>query len=194
MRDLEIRGAGNILGAQQHGYMESVGYDLYMKLIENAVREEKGEKINKVDTIISLDVSEHIPEKYIEKEEIRIEIYKKIANITSKEDFDDLYDELLDRFSDIPKAVENLMRISMIRNRAALLGISEIKQNDNLIIFYINEFAYEKMVAIMPQNKGRIFFSAGQRPYVSIRLSKDEEIINAVYDIICQLENIEKAE
>ena len=189
MRDLEIRGAGNILGAQQHGYMESVGYDLYMKLIENAVREEKGEKINKVDTIISLDVSEHIPEKYIEKEEIRIEIYKKIANITSKEDFDDLYDELLDRFSDIPKTVENLMRISMIRNRAALLGISEIKQNGNMILFYINEFAYEKMVAIMPQNKGRIFFSAGQRPYVSIRLSKDEEIINVVYDIICQLEN-----
>ncbi len=189
MRDLEIRGAGNLLGAQQHGYMESVGYDLYMKLIENAVREEKGEKINKLDTIISLDVSEHIPENYIKNEEIRIEIYKKIANITSKEDFDDLYDELLDRFSDIPKTVENLMKISMIRNRASLLGISEIKQNENIIIFYIDEFAYEKMIAIMPQNKGRIFFSDGNRPYVSIKLKKGEGVISLAYNIICQLEN-----
>lgn len=191
MRDLEIRGAGNLLGAQQHGYMESVGYDLYMKLIENAVREEKGMKINKLDTIITLDVSEHIPENYIENEEIRIEMYKKIANITSNEDFDDLYDELLDRFSDIPKTVENLMKISMIRNRASHLGISEIKQNDNLILFYINEFAYEKMVAIMPQNKGRIFFSGGNRPYVSIRLKKGEQVIATAYEIICQLENVE---
>ena len=127
MRDLEIRGAGNILGRSQHGHMQAVGYDMYCKLLETAVRERKGEEVShKEETTVRLSVDAYIPSDYIMNEQGKIEIYRRIAAIGSTSDLKDLEDELRDRYGDILPPVRNLLRIALIRSVAANLDISSI--------------------------------------------------------------------
>ena len=134
MRDLEIRGAGNLLGAEQHGEMADIGYDLYVKFLDEAIQKLKGVKREEVvDTLIELNVDGFIPKRYIEDEEQKIEVYKRISAIETKSDYSDILEELLDRFGDVPKQVMNLLKISYIKSLASRGKISSIKQFDDTI-------------------------------------------------------------
>ncbi|MBE6835498.1 MAG: transcription-repair coupling factor [Ruminococcaceae bacterium] len=140
MRDLEIRGAGNILGAQQHGYMAAVGYDMYIQLLNEAVGKKKGEKIkNEKECLIDLQIDAHIPESYISSIPQRLSVYRRIADIRSEEDRLDCIDELEDRFGKIPESVMGLMDVSLLRNTASENGIYEIGQKGEVIYLYMRE-------------------------------------------------------
>ncbi len=136
MRDLEIRGAGNLLGVKQHGHMEAVGYDMYCKMLNEAVKNQKGiPTITDFTTVIDLDVDAFIPASYIVNETQKLDIYKRIAGIENVKERDDMKDELLDRFGEIPKSVDNLLRIALIRMAAHALYITEIKGKNERITF-----------------------------------------------------------
>lgn len=138
MRDLEIRGAGDILGAEQHGHMAQVGYDLYCKLIDIAVREARGEKIKPTfDTVMEIPIDANIPKKYIARETGRMEMYKHIAAITDIDSFRDVQDELIDRYGDIPRCVQNLLDIALCKSRASRLGILSftVKKGEAKLVF-----------------------------------------------------------
>ncbi len=136
MRDLEIRGAGNLLGVQQHGHMEAVGYDLYCKMLNEAVQTLKGVRtVEDFTTLIDLDVDAFIPPAYIMNEVQKLDIYKRIAGIENLRERDDMKDELLDRFGEIPKSVDNLLRIALIRVGAHRLYMTEVKGKNGRITF-----------------------------------------------------------
>lgn len=136
MRDLEIRGAGNLLGVRQHGHMEAVGYDMYCKMLNEAVQNLKGAKtVQDFTTVIDLDVDAFIPQEYIVNEVQKLDIYKRIAGIENSKERDDMKDELLDRFGEIPKSVDNLLRIALIRVSAHRLFLTEIKGKNERILF-----------------------------------------------------------
>lgn len=136
MRDLEIRGAGNLLGRKQHGHMEAVGYDLYCKMLNEAVKHLKGEE-QEVDftTTIDLDVDAYIPPSYIMNEVRKLDIYKRIAGIEDRAESEDMKEELLDRFGELPRSVENLLRIALIRQQAHKLYLSEVQGKNELLTF-----------------------------------------------------------
>lgn len=135
MRDLEIRGAGNILGSQQHGHMAVIGYDLYVKMLNDAIRKVKGEQIEEeLEVEIDLSVNAYIPDYYIDDELIKLEMYKKIACIENKDDLSEVQYELEDRFSDIPKPVETLLNIAYIKSMCKKLKIEKVRQVKNEII------------------------------------------------------------
>lgn len=139
MRDLEIRGAGNLLGVEQHGHIEAIGYDLYVKFLNEAVKRLKGEIVEEhVNTTIDIKVDGYISSRYIEDEEQKIEVYKKIASISDIEDYRELLDELIDRFGDVPKAIENLMDISYIRFLGSKNNIKTIYQIDKFVALEFN--------------------------------------------------------
>lgn len=130
MRDLEIRAAGNLLGAEQHGHMQAVGYDLYCKMLDEAVKEEKGiKKQEDFETTIDLELNAFIPGTYIPNEYQKLDIYKRIAAIESQEEYEDMMEELLDRFGEPPKAVQNLLAIASLKALAHRVYIREIKQS-----------------------------------------------------------------
>jgi len=136
MRDLEIRGAGNLLGVRQHGHMEAVGYDLYCKMLNEAVQNQKGEAVAEdFATLIDLDVDAFIPPSYIVNEVQKLDIYKRIAGIENKNERDDMKDELLDRFGEIPKSVDNLLRIALIRVTAHKLYMTDVRGKNERLVF-----------------------------------------------------------
>ena len=129
MRDLEIRGAGNLLGAEQSGHMESVGYDLYCKMLSEAVKEARGiEQEEDFETVVDLSVDAYIPDSYIPSEFQKLEAYKRIAGIFDKNDFDDITDELFDRYGELPASVVNLMRVAELKAAAHRASLTEIKE------------------------------------------------------------------
>lgn len=139
MRDLEIRGAGNLLGAEQSGHMEDVGYDLYCKMLTEAVNEAKGiEEEDDFETSIDIKADAFIPQTYISNEKQRLEIYKKIAAVEDEAQRDEILEELIDRFSDPPKSVQNLLYIARLKAQAHRLYFTEIKQlgNEMQLSFY----------------------------------------------------------
>ncbi|MBQ3284929.1 MAG: transcription-repair coupling factor [Ruminococcus sp.] len=177
MRDLELRGAGNILGAEQHGHMEDVGYDMYIKLLGEAVREEKGEQpedVEERDCLIDIQVQAHIPENYIESLSNRLDAYRRIADIRSPEDARDVIDELVDRYGDVPDSVMGLIDIALVRNRAAAMGIYEIRQNDTNLMLYLSDIRRREVPELIAQLPGRAMLSAGGKPYIAVRLQKGE--------------------
>lgn len=138
MRDLEIRGAGNLLGAKQHGHMQAVGYDLYCKMLNEAVKQLKGISVSEdFNTTVDLDVDAFIPSAYIVNEVQKLDIYKRIAGVESQSECDDMREELLDRFGEVPAAVENLLRISMIRVKAHRLFVTDVKGRNGEIQFLL---------------------------------------------------------
>ena len=178
MRDLEIRGAGNILGPEQSGFMLSVGYDMYLQLLEEAVLEERGEKVTKpAECAADLSVSAAIPDRYIPQAEQRMDLYRRIANLRSEEEADDLTDELIDRYGDPPRQVNNLIAVALMRAVAAKNGISEITQKGATLTFLLSDFDLERISALCggEKYKGRVLFSAGSMPYLSLRLKKGED-------------------
>lgn len=171
VRDLELRGAGNIMGAQQHGHMESVGYDMYLKLLGEAVSEERGEtkEANDLDCLIDISVDAHIPESYVESLTLRLDVYRRIADIRSADDSADVKDELRDRFGEIPKSVQGLIDIALIRNKANSKGIYEIRQNENALLLYVKEIKSPEVADLLIALNGKAMLSAGTKPYLSVK-------------------------
>lgn len=193
MRDLELRGAGNLLGAEQSGHMEAIGYDLYIKILEEAVSELKGEpKMQKSDCTVDIAVSAFIPDDYIPSPEMRIDVYRKIAAIEGEDDRDDLADELLDRFGDLPQTVENLINISLARCTACTCGIKLIEQKAGLICFYPDKVDARActMLAASEKLRGRIMLSLGGKPHVAYRVGKNEGGLSAVNTVLGEYEKI----
>jgi transcription-repair coupling factor (superfamily II helicase) len=187
MRDLEIRGAGNILGAEQSGHMMSVGYDMYLKLLEEAVTEEKGEKVPvKPECSADLAVSANIPDTYVESAEQRMDLYRRIALIRTEEDADDMTDELIDRFGDPPKSVNALIQIALLRGEAADTGISEISQKQGRLIFGMSDFEMERVSRLytLPKYNGRVKIEAGTSPAVSLRLRPGDRTLETAITFV----------
>ncbi len=182
MRDLEIRGAGNLLGAEQHGHMEAVGYDMYMKLLSEAVIEEKGEKVktNQKECLIDIRIDAHIPEDYIESLSQRLYVYKRIADIKSKEDSLDVIDELIDRFGEPPAGVEGLVKVALLRNMAAAMGIYEIGQNNNSLLLYVEEIDMQKVALLVKGMRGRILVSKGPKPYITVKKASGQSPLDTL--------------
>ena len=179
MRDLEIRGAGSLLGNRQHGHMESVGYEMYLKLLEEAVAEEKGERKpqeREKECLIDLPVDAGIPTDYITSTPIRLEMYKTIANIRSDADANDVYDELTDRFGIPPAPVYGLVEIALMRNTAMKLGIYEIKQKGVAVNFLVEDVKVEYLVALNEKMRGRATFKSGVKPCISVRVDNGNPI------------------
>lgn len=179
MRDLEIRGAGSLLGNKQHGHMEAVGYDMYLKLLADAVAEEKGEKKEEQEEkecLIDLPIEAHIPESYISSTPQRLSMYKRIAAIRSDADANDVYDELRDRFGAQPEAICGLVEISLLRNVAIKLGVYEITQRNGSVLFYMNEPDINLVMALNREMKGRVLLSAGKKAYIAVKLGYESSL------------------
>ena len=172
MRDMEIRGAGNLLGSQQHGHMEAVGYEMYLRLLSEAVNEEKGGVSAERDAecLIDLQVPAHIPESYIGTNAQRLDVYRRIADIRTHEDSLDVYDELIDRFGEPPEAVQGLIDVALLRNMAASAGIYEVKQQQDTLLLYQRKLNMETGARMNAAMKGRVMISAGAKPYFAVRV------------------------
>ncbi len=186
MRDLELRGAGNILGGEQHGHMADVGYDLYLKLLGQAVSEEKGEPILKsdIECLVDVQIGAHIPEKYIPNVNQRIDIYRRISDIRSKEDASDVTDELIDRFGEPPESVLGLIDVAIIRSTAASLGIYEIRQQNNKFLLFadnLDEKLLEKFIKTMGS---KITIKSSGKPHICVNIDKENSIINNLKEIL----------
>ncbi|MCL2565235.1 MAG: transcription-repair coupling factor [Defluviitaleaceae bacterium] len=194
MRDLEIRGAGNLLGESQHGHMDSVGYDMYCRLLSEEVSRLKGIMPEEIfETYIDLEFTAYIPADYISNEEQRLEIYKKISLIRDKNDYLDVQEELLDRFGDLPKAVMNLMDIAYMKAKANKVGVISItekgaEKGKNIIITFKND-AQADPVKIMElcQKEHHLSFTVANNPFITYRLkgelaADDIEALTEVFD------------
>lgn len=181
MRDLEIRGAGNVLGPEQSGHMMSVGYDLYLKLLEEAVQEEKGETPKpRVDCAAELLLSANLPSDYVPDAGQRIDLYRRIALIRTEEQRSDMLDELIDRFGEPPEETTALLDIALLRSQASEKGIAEIKQQDGRLLLTFAETDFVRLSALCGNAafKGRLLLNAGSSPYLSLRLEKTEKAMD----------------
>ena len=174
MRDLEIRGAGNLLGAEQSGHMMSVGYDMYLKLLDEAVLEERGEKPKEIDCTADLNVTANVDKEYVSRGEERMDLYRRMAAIRSQEDADDLLDEIIDRYGEPPKGVLNLVEIALLRANARKVGIQDIRQKAGDVLFTMKELNFEAVSALCAeeQYKTRIqLVAAAKQPTLRLKLA-----------------------
>ena len=195
MRDLEIRGAGNLLGAEQSGHMMDVGYDMYLKLLEEAVLEEKGEKPPvRTECAADLSVTANIPEKYVPNAEQRMDLYRRIALIRTEADADDLTDELIDRFGDPPGAVNALIHVALLRGEAGRAGISDISQKGNMLYFKVENFDMETLSALYAQKefKNRVRLEAGREPRLGLKLKPGARPIPEARALIAAWQKLQK--
>ena len=193
MRDLEIRGAGNLLGAAQSGHMVSVGYDLYLKLLEEAVLEERGEKpAEEVACTADLDVTANIDKDYVSSGEQRMDLYRRMAAIRSQEDADELLDEIVDRYGDPPRGAMNLISIALLRARAAAQGISDISQKGRTLQFTLAKFSFEAVAAVcaLPAYEKRMFLSPkSDKPLLTLKLAAGENSLKAAEEFLQNFHN-----
>ena len=193
MRDLEIRGAGNLLGSEQHGQMSDIGYDLYVKFLDEAIKRLQGKKPEeKVDTLMELNVDGYIPDRYIKDEEQKIEVYKRISAIESKRDYAEILEELIDRFGDVPKQVMNLLEISYIKSLASRGKISSIKQIDDIIKIEFIDRSYLSMNLIneiLKRLGNRVQLDASNMCNIGYKHEGDnqEEILNELEDVVAKI-------
>ena len=180
MRDLEIRGAGSLLGAEQSGHMIDVGYDMYLKLLEEAVLEERGEKPEqRAECAADLAVSANIPESYVPSQEQRMDLYRRIALVRTEAEADDLMDEVIDRFGDPPPSVYTLVQVALLRADAGKVGVTDISQKNGCLKFLLAQFDMQKVSALYArlEFKGRLKVDAGAKPGVILRLKTRTHVI-----------------
>ena len=187
MRDLEIRGAGNLLGPEQSGYLMSVGYDLYLKLLEEAVLEERGEE-KRIETECAADltVNAHIPDRYVPSAEQRMDLYRRIAAIRTDEDASDLLDEMLDRYGEAPKSVLARLDVALLRSAAAKAGVSDISQKGSVLKLTLGAFHPQALVAVCGHAKyrQRLTLAAGETPALSLKLKPGEDVLEAARNLV----------
>ncbi len=189
MRDLEIRGAGSMLGEMQHGHMEQVGYDTYCKLLDEVVKNMQGIEVREEqDVQIDLSVSSYIPDSFIDNSSQKIEIYQNIALCRTEEDIQNVVDEVIDRYGKLPVELENLLEIARIKELARKVGTIKISQRPESIVFYFTREAMlpEKMEKLYEQYGIAIRFSKGIEPYVTFKVGKrtEKEIISKVKEFL----------
>jgi len=176
MRDLEIRGAGNLLGEQQSGHMEAVGYDLYCKMLGEAVREHKGDTIEEAfETTIDLDIDAYIPSSYIKNEFQKLEIYKRIAAIANEEEYEEMTDELMDRYGELPKPARNLLSIALLKAMAHEAGIAQIVHKgleSKIVMFSRAKVDILKLPQLVAKYGNAMKFTAAENPYFKVKLKK----------------------
>ena len=184
MRDLEIRGAGNVLGAEQHGHLDAIGYDLYIKLLNEAVLEERGEKVEeKVDTTVTLNINAYIPESYVESSAQRMSLYKKIAHVRKESDTEDLYEELSDRYGEPPEPVLFLLDVSLLRSYAERCKIISLTQEGREVRIRPKDFDLEvwQEILLLPGLGLRLVMA--DEPYLMLSLRPNDDPLA----ILCEL-------
>ena len=177
IRDLEIRGAGNLLGAEQHGHLDAVGYELYIKLLNEAVLEERGEKVpEKVECTITIKCDAYIPDKYVSQSSQRMGLYKRIAAIECKEDLEDVLDEIIDRYGEAPKSVTNLLQISLVRSAAQRCGITSIIEDAAVVklkMGYVDLMIWQQL---SNEFRGRLRLGGGDTPSVNFKKQSGDNV------------------
>ena len=174
MRDLEIRGAGNLLGAEQSGHMIDVGYDMYLKLLDEAVLEERGEAPKAPECTADLNVTANVDKDFVSRSEERMDLYRRMAAIRSQEDADDLLDEIVDRYGEPPKGVLNLIDIALLRAKAKKVGIKDIRQKSGDVLFVLVNLNFEAVSALCNDSdyKTRVVFLANAKePTLKLKLA-----------------------
>ena len=195
LRDLEIRGAGNLLGSEQHGNIESVGYDLYVKILNQAILEEKGELIpEKPECTIDIKVNAFIPENYITSSAQRIEAYKKIASIENEDDYWDIVDELLDRYGEMPVQVENLCRVAYIRALGRTAGLGKIIMSGTSMLFYSEPIDIRTWTVLAGEYKGKILLNLSSKPYATYRMAGEKNPLAKTIGILSKYIQYQKSE
>ena len=187
MRDLEIRGAGSMLGEMQHGHMEQVGYDTYCKLLDEVIKEMQGiEVVEEQDVQIDLAVSSYIPDNFIENSSQKIEIYQNIALCRTEEELQNVIDEVIDRYGRLPKELENLIDIARIKQLARKANILKIAQRENGIVFYFvkEKIKPEIVNTLITKYPLLVKFSNAVEPYVTLRIKENEDIIEKAKEFL----------
>jgi len=190
MRDLEIRGAGNLLGPEQSGYLMSVGYDLYLKLLEEAVLEERGETpVGSAECSADLTVNANIPERYVPSAEQRMDLYRRIAAIRTQEDSGEILDELMDRYGDPPKAVLALLDVALLRSAAREAGVTDITQKGEKLRLQLGIFRPEALAAVcgLPKYRQVLTLSAGEQPALTLRLRPKSDVLETAAALVDDL-------
>lgn len=194
LRDMEIRGAGNLLGTEQHGHMDAVGYDLFIKLLNEAVLTEKGEAPKpQAECTVTLDFDAYIPDSYVRYPTQRMEMYKKIAMIENEQDRDDILDEMLDRYGDIPRASENLLNIALIRATGKRCGIKQIRQSGADIQIYPEAIDFDVWTDVSEAVPGRLRMAMSGEPHLNFKCKSGENALTLVYKMFVEYEKIAKA-
>ena len=172
MRDLEIRGAGSLLGEMQHGHMDQVGYDMYCKILDEVIKELKGLPVEEeLDVQIDINISSYIPDEFIDNSSQKIEIYQNIALCKSEEDIQNVVDEIIDRYGHMPEEIENLLEITRIKNLCKKIGIVKVSQKRDGVIFYceMSKFNNDNVTKILQTYKNRVQFSPGKNSYITLK-------------------------
>ncbi len=188
LRDLEIRGAGNILGASQSGHLANVGYDMYLQLLGEAVREEQGEvDVHKEECLVDIRIDAYIPETYISNQAQRVDCYRKIARIQTEEDGFDITDELIDRYGEPPKSVLGLIDVARLRNMASTVDITEITQNGDLIKFFISRFDMQRIANVAEVMGSRMQLETMGKSYIAIKVGKGDKPLDIMRSVITSM-------
>ena len=195
MRDLEIRGAGNLLGAEQSGHMMSVGYDMYLKLLDEAVLEERGEAPREPECTADLNITANVDKDYVSRGEERMDLYRRMAAIRSQSDADDLLDEIIDRYGEPPKGVLNLIEVALLRANARKVHIRDIRQKAGEVLFTLSELNFQAFsnLCAEPSYKNRVqLVASAKQPTIRLRLAagvdslKQSKVFIGQYNKYCQ--------
>ncbi len=185
LKDLEIRGAGDILGAQQHGHMDAVGYDLYCKILKQSVDEARGAEVApEIETTVDISIDAYLPERYISEPSQRIDIYKKISMIESDEDRIEMEDELIDRYGDLPRTAINVIRVALLRAKAHKAGISEIVHRGGMLTFKFANVDVQILIGLVQGNGNKYKLIPGDVPVLKISLPDKADVMKEAEEAV----------